>query len=461
VNDNDTTGPDQKSDTPKIVERREFLRRGVLTLGAGIVGLGGVRELFAGSPGLSARAWAAPSLADPFRIAVVGDSVAWGQALGEHNKYHTRVQNFLGARLNRPIEKQVVAHSGAVIAPSAEDAKTAVLSGEIPRKYPSITYQATAMVKDPASVSLVLLDGGINDVGALTMLNPVMSEEETKTRTLAVFHENHYVPFLQLMLRTFPNATIVLTNYFRVVSHVSDLAVVASLAAIFSPAAGLSSFVLRDNWNQRYRIFHWESTNAMQRSVAAIASPRLLFAPTGWDFNESVGAPNRMLWNPLEPDEVGRPRQTACDALYPEPRITNIDYLACFNASVAHPNVAGAGSYATRIIQTITPHVPSWTAPSTVVVPKAMTVSVVTGTSTLSAKTITVHAKDAATGQPLSGTVRINGVTGATGQPITFSACYTSETFEGPLGKPVTRRIRTPCEGSVTVSGYAEGAFSA
>ena len=465
MHDTDPAGDSRTTDeTSKSVERREFLRRGILTLGAGVFGLGGVRELLAATPGLAARAYAAPSSAiEPFRIAVVGDSVAWGQALAEQSKYHTKVQNWLAPRLNgRPVEKQVVAHSGAVIAPSPEDPKTALLSGEIPRNYPSITYQATNMVKDPASVNLVLLDGGINDVGATTMLDVALSEEIIKQRTLAVFGEGNYVPFLRRMLETFPNATIVLTNYFRVISHVSDLTVVGSLATLLGGlAGGLSSLVLRDNWNQKYRVFDWESTAAMQRAVAAIASPRLLFAENGWDYNEAVGAPNRMLWNPLEQDQIGSPRHYACDAIYPEPRALNLDYIMCFNASIAHPNVAGAASYAAKIIAAITPLVPGWAAPSTTVAVKTMNVSVAVSTTTFSSTTITVSTKDAATGQPLSGTVRINGVTGATGQPITFPSCYTTETFEGPLGKPMTRKIRTPCDGSVTVSGYAEGSFSA
>lgn len=460
----DTTGPDRTTnEEAKTVERREFLRRGILTLGAGVIGLGGVREVLAATPGLAARAYAAPSSAvEPFRMAVVGDSVAWGQALSESSKYHTRVQNHLAARLNgRPIEKQVVAHSGAVIAPSAEDAKTALLSGEIPRRYPSITYQARNMVTDPASVNLVLLDGGINDVGATKMFEAGQTQESIKAATLAVFGEAHYTAFLKLVLDTFPNATIVLTNYFRVVSHVSDLTVVGSLATLLGGiVGGLGTLALRDDWNQKYRIFDWESTGGMQRSVAAMNTPRLLFVDNGFDYNEAIGAPNRMLWNPLEQDQIGSTRHYACDAIYAEPRALNLDYIMCFNASVAHPNVAGAAAYASKIISAITPLIPTWAAPVTTVAVKTMSVSVAVASTSLSSTTITVSAKDAATGQPLSGTVSINGVTGATGQPITFPSCYTTETFEGALGKPMTRRIRTPCGGTVSVTGYAEGAFT-
>ena len=464
MNDNDTTGPDRTTTAPTApVERREFLRRGILTLGAGVIGLGGVRELLAATPGLTARAWAAPSTLEPFRMAVVGDSVAWGQALAEHNKYHTRVQNYLAQRLNgRPIETQVVAHSGAVIAPSAEDAKTALLSGEIPRKYPSITYQARSMVKDPASVNLVLLDGGINDVGATKMFEGGQTQDSIRAATLAVFGEAHYTAFLKLVLDTFPNATIVLTNYFRVVSHVSDLTVVGSLATLLGGiVGGLGTLALRDDWNQKYRIFDWESTAAMQRSVAAMNTPRLLFVDNGFDYNEAIGAPNRMLWNPLEPDEIGSTRHYACDAIFPEPRALNLDYVMCFNASIAHPNVAGAAAYASKISAAIAPFIPTWAAPVTTVAVKSMSVAVAVSSATLSSTTVTVTAKDAATGQPLAGRVTINGVSGTTGQAITFPSCSTTETFEGPLGKPVTRKIRTPCSGSVTVAGYAEGSFTA
>jgi hypothetical protein len=198
----------------------------------------------------------------------------------------------------------------------------------------------------------------------------------------------------------------------------------------------------------------------MQRSVAAIDSPRLLFVDNGFDYNEAVGAPNRKLWNPLEADEVGDLRTRQCDAVYPEPRIANPEWVLCANASVGHPNVAGAAAYASKIIAAINPLVASWAAPSATVAVKTMAVSVAAGGSTTTSTTITVYAKDAATGQPLNGTVTINGVIGVTGQPITFPRCYTVETYEGALGKPMTRRLYTPCEGTVSVPGYADGSFS-
>ena len=130
---------------------------------------------------------------------------------------------------------------------------------------------------------------------------------------------------------------------------------------------------------------------------------------------------------------------------------------------MGHPNPRGALQYASSIHSAVRSLIPGWALPVTAVPTstKQIAVSVATTTTTLSSKTIVVSARDAATGQSLSGTVAINGVTGAVGQAITFPRCYSTETLEGPLGKPIVKKVYTDCEGSVSVSGYPDAGFAA
>jgi len=69
---------------------------------------------------------------DRFWLVVLGDSITWGQGLLEGEKFSTRVERWLSAELARLVEKEVFAHSRAVIAPDeVEDAKPPK-PGEVP-----------------------------------------------------------------------------------------------------------------------------------------------------------------------------------------------------------------------------------------------------------------------------------------------------------------------------------------
>ena len=173
-----STPKDTKAPQATNVERRDFLKRSAITLGAGVIGLGGVRELLASVEGASARAWAGAgaAAAEPFRMAVIGDSVMWGQGLAEQDKIHTKVLSYIASGLNgRPVEKQVAAHSGAIIGLKAPDLNAEYaangMSGEMPRGHPTIGWQATNQIRNPELVDLVVMNGGINDVEVTQILS--------------------------------------------------------------------------------------------------------------------------------------------------------------------------------------------------------------------------------------------------------------------------------------------------
>jgi hypothetical protein len=102
------------------------------------------------------------SQVEPFRILVVGDSVAWGQGLLPQHKFTTLVANALATELNhRPVDiSDNFSHSGATIGLGDDAAMTpygsekpGFASGEIPSAYPTIWNQVEKAVATAASMT--------------------------------------------------------------------------------------------------------------------------------------------------------------------------------------------------------------------------------------------------------------------------------------------------------------------
>jgi lysophospholipase L1-like esterase len=452
-----------------IVERREFLKRGAITLGAGWLGLGGVRELLASSDGAWARAYAGVAgPAEPFRMAVIGDSVMWGQGLAEQDKIHTKVLGYIANGLNgRPVEKQVAAHSGAIIGLKAPDLNaqyaTNGMSGEMPRGHPTIGWQAMNQIQHPELVDLVLMNGGINDVVVeqILTLDYMIGLDALRQRTRELVGAQMQTLLTDTVMPHFPRATIVVSNYFPIISWDSAMDVVGGFVRILFPLAGLISLELQRKLTDQSLAFHDESTKAMQAAVAnankQYGTDRVRFAPSGFYGSNAMGAWNAFLYSPAQPDPLASSRALECPKYFANEKLE-----MCKQAQSGHPNPRGALAYASNIHAAVKSLIPGWALPAAITVAtKQIAVSVVTTTTTTSSKTIVVSAKDAATGQPLSGAVAINGVAGSVGQAITFPRCYSTETVEGPLGKPLARKIYTDCEGTVSASGYPDALFAA
>ncbi len=464
-----TNGADAQGSA--IVERRDFLKRSAITLGAGWLGLGGVRELLASTEGAWARAYAGggAASAEPFRMAVIGDSVMWGQGLAEQDKIHTKALGYIASGLNgRPVEKQVAAHSGAIIGLKAPDLNaqyaTNGMSGEMPRGHPTIGWQATNQIQNPELVDLVLMNGGVNDVDVLQILTVdyMMSLDALRQRTRDLVGAQMQTLLTSTVMPRFPQATIVVSNYFPIISWDSAMDVVGGLVRLLFPLAGLISLELQRKLTDQSLAFHDESTKALQAAVAnankQYGTDRVLFAPSGFNGSNAMGAWNAFLYSPAQPDPLASARALECPKYF-----TGNDLETCKQAQSGHPNPRGALAYASNIHAAVKSLIPGWALPATTtpVAMKEIAVSVVTTTTTTLNKTIVVSGKDSATGQALSGTVAINGATGALGQAITFPRCYSTETMEGPLGKPITKKIPMECEGTVSVSGYPYAGFSA
>ena len=104
--------------------------------------------------------------ADPFRMIVIGDSIAWGCGLYTKEKYHYLVADWLQKTLKRPVEVTVLAHTGATITKptNIDPSKHTFLDPELGSWDPTLLEQADH-IPNPEKVDLILVSGGINDLG--------------------------------------------------------------------------------------------------------------------------------------------------------------------------------------------------------------------------------------------------------------------------------------------------------
>jgi lysophospholipase L1-like esterase len=149
---------------------------------------GGLRRLFlslgATTVTICAGLWAAPAGAvpvEPFRIAVFGDSVIWGQGLPTEQKmWHLFAQD-LQASTGRSVEVSNYSHSGAALSYLHPDgavlpddcADGNVAPEEVPDPAPAVTdCQIPRAAAAGQTFDFVILNGCINDLGVLPPMTP-------------------------------------------------------------------------------------------------------------------------------------------------------------------------------------------------------------------------------------------------------------------------------------------------
>src|SRR5579862_2815907 len=199
-------------------------------------------------------------------IVVLGDSIQWGQGLrpGAPGAPSDKMAELVGAALAASpavvagwsggtgisITVSRFASSGATISGglgtptplTPVTATTAFPAGEVPGPVPTVLDQATgaATVIPASSVRLVILDGGINDVGLFTsILNPLVSPSTITAMATAACGgtlssaATAFLPpgatagnmsaVLTALGRSFPSAVFVVTGYYDILSAFSDL----------------------------------------------------------------------------------------------------------------------------------------------------------------------------------------------------------------------------------------------
>lgn len=327
---------------------------------------------------------------------VIGDSIMWGQGLRENEKFSSRVKCWLQPRINRPVQVQVEAHSGAVITPSTPAPPPFVsANGEVNLTTPTINDQLDQAVRFYSGIhatpALILMNGCINDVGVKNLLAASTPLEELRTKARKSCGEDMQL-LLQRVKQTFPQAYVLVMGYYRIVSpQTADNAflrlLVKKLNSQRPEAKRLSDkemrqrlIALSDEWYQTSSASLLEAVNKANQLEAA---PKVLFIEIDFGPEHVFAAPDSLLWNFMfastnvsgiakvivllsfgtaayKPnDHVREIRVKSCEETFKKPKGIKEDksrkaarkdlFLVCRYASLGHPNQMGALIYTEAI----------------------------------------------------------------------------------------------------------------
>lgn len=305
---------------------------------------------------------------DFFYMAVIGDSIQWGNGLLEADKISTLVRDTIEQQTAQAVILQRYAHSGARIVPAPGDGTCAEgCSGEVPTASTSITAQAE-LISHPELMDLILMDGCINDIGIFTIVNPNVTEEML-TPLIDQFCNDEMANLLRHVHTLAPQAHIVVTGYYQIVGPDSDL-------LAFNAWAVANGIVLApddpafDTLVANSELFTTQSSTAIQSAVEQVNAEiegeeaTLAFADPQFGPAHALFTDDSWLWN-LVPESNLFEGLAVDLALFPEDPLTRFRFencfeegvisggLGCLYASVGHPNPTGAQVYADTIITTL------------------------------------------------------------------------------------------------------------
>src|SRR5579871_192450 len=293
-----------------------------------------------------------------YRIVSLGDSIIWGQGLLPDEKFNTLVQQALMPKYPGGVTLESGAHSGAVI--GANGAIGTPEPGEVPASRLSIIEQCDGYANSPETVDLVLMNGGINDVGVANILNPFAVIPSLEARVAHACHDG-MLALLKKVSAKFskPACKILVTGYYPILSAQSDPLGVIKLLSLFGIAVPAFLDKDADFINpvlHRCETFFQVSTQQLTAAIVDAGDPRIAFVPSGFTDANSVFVPGTsLLWgldlgDDLKPqDPVAAARHPLCDAAHPG--VLQIpEREQCYRASAGHPNVQGAIQFSKQIL---------------------------------------------------------------------------------------------------------------
>jgi|GEM_PF-4730709 len=294
----------------------------------------------------------------PFHMAVIGDSVAWGNGLNKADKYYYQVADWLSEGLERPVDVKVYAHSGAsIVNPQGQNGKR--LNANLNSWYPTLMDQAYS-IDNADNVDLILVSGGINDVDVMKIIDPYTPTDEIDRRSQSIKDPMKNV--LSYLLNRCRNAKIIVTNYYPLITDDTEQDAIYTSFNMLSQVFGRAQVNLLDTLNHKSRLtensytFNGVITRSLSSAVkdADNGEGRICFALVNFQPSNGYGASKTWLWKlmgltpPKTNDDCYGYRVTLCDPI----GITNIfdkdNYINYINA-MGHPNKDGAIEYARAI----------------------------------------------------------------------------------------------------------------
>lgn len=313
-----------------------------------------------------------------YKVAVIGDSIAWGNGLSRDETYFTQVATSLRDTLKMPVEVTVYAHSGAKISNEVSlEAIGSRVSGIIPdanlnKGYPTLMDQAAKVSSD---TDLILVSGGINDVGIMNVLN-VNKPANGETGVYSLSEKSIKRPMTELLTylldKTEADTKIVVTGYYPIISSDSTIESQDQVVTIAAQSHEMARTGLANGLNinennineesrlaENSRAFYGASKDSLISAVDDANKEdndrnRVVFADPSFEVKNSYGASDSFLGE-LNPDYTSNddqyPYRSAVVARNSEGNPIE-DYENQINA-IGHPNTKGASQYADVIKTTL------------------------------------------------------------------------------------------------------------
>lgn len=306
-----------------------------------------------------------------FHMVVIGDSIAWGNGLHKENKSYYLVADWLQKQLDRPVDVTVYAHSGATISGSGESCTP--IDPNLNSGCPTLMDQANG-IQNADDIDLILVSGGINDVGVFNILNPTSVSDIVTERSKEIYGS---MKDLLSTLSEKGDAKIIVTDYYPIVTYSTEEKYFSMLNDLFDlRIQSVNNFVVEEarlnlisNSNTFQGLSHISLKNAVNDSNNG--GDRIALASIYFQDSNSYGASDTYLWKlvslvpPKTDDEFFENRTKLCDPiditkLFDKDFKINENWLKQVNPEVidnyvnyinaiGHPNQDGAKEYARAI----------------------------------------------------------------------------------------------------------------
>ena len=303
---------------------------------------------------------------DFFHLAVIGDSVVWGNGLLEEDKMSALAAEVIQRETGRRVIQQRYAQSGARIVPAEGDSIREFGWGEVPTASTSITVQAE-LIQRPELVDLILMNGCMNDVGVTTIIDPRTTDEELAQLSQR-FCYYEMAELLRKVRDLAPQASIAVTGYYQIVGPQSDLLALrawSSARGVFTEEVQAGGETLLSELVRQSAVFHDTAHQSLRAAVDLVnqqtGAARIAFADPAFGPENAIFTPHKWLWSLTA--ESGTLADLDLEfQLYPEDPIQAARAGSCFGpdvldgpiicvyASVGHPNRRGARAYADAVI---------------------------------------------------------------------------------------------------------------
>ena len=316
----------------------------------------------------------------PLFIVVIGDSIAWGSGLLESEKFSNRIAKWLEQSLHgqRQVVRIFCARAGARFGVPVSTDESRLCDNKVHAnrqgKVPTIQQQVEMAVNTirqqyasgPEHVELVLMTGGMSDVGLSTILDANVGVETLRNKTRDIYHSglSGSDGLLEKTARVFSKAKLVYAGNYKLLSKVSSAEVLMDIFPFHNRAESADELKqIKQRLNDQSTVFFDESSKQVDLAISKLnpsEQSRVKFVLP--EFNEvdslrrkKTGHSTKQLhalytYNDVyEHDEMLTKRILICKG-----------DIFCDYASVGYPTRVGAAKYAKAIQKEITPFLSVW-----------------------------------------------------------------------------------------------------